>query len=129
MKEPERRILWLTLATTILVILAGILNGQMDLINFNPQLTGASPDSWWLANNWEAPWIQKTFFSFTLDGWHFVKFLTLNTYFCILLSVYNFGHILVFNNKLRFWDWVLSLIVLNIAHGIGFEISYNWLRG
>lgn len=111
-------------ASLILIILAAIINAQMDLLKFNPDVVGAT--GWWKANNWQASWWEKTFLSPFLDGWHFLKFLTFNIYFSILLLWFNLVQYL----RIRpfKWYWYLLYIPFNLAHGLGFELSYNLLR-
>jgi len=111
-------------ASILLIILAGVLNAQMDLLKFNPDAVGAT--GWWKANNWQAPWWSKTFLSPFLDGWHFLKFLTFNIYFSILLLWFNLVQYM--RIKPFRWYWYLLYIPFNLAHGLGFELSYNLLR-
>ena len=117
---------WMMVATLILISLAGILNAQMDLLKFNPGVVGAT--GWWKANNWQAPWWQKTLLSFTLDGWHFLKSLTFNIYFVILLCWANLAHTLFTGKQIKIRNVLYDLILFNIAHGVGFETSYKWFR-
>lgn len=106
------------------IMLGGIANSQMDLIQFRP--TEAWFDSaWWLAKNGFSPeyrsWWTKNIFSFCSDGWHFLKAVEIFSY-SFIISYF-------INKKLAVHCKLIGAVILYAIIGVFFELGYNFLKG
>lgn len=104
----------------LLLVIAGISNGGMDVLTYNPGKFPFSSD-WWHKRGkyaWnKRKWYTKYIFTMVSDGWHFLKFLQLFSLSLVppILDGANFVNSLL-----------IGLILYSII-GINFEIGYNFI--
>jgi len=115
----------LLLLGLILFIIAGFINGGMDVLIYDNNSFIFKSD-WWLSKgkySWDKrTWLKKYFLSFISNGWHFLKFIYI---ILMLLSI----SIMCFSGYLHIisFGFIIKIIILYIIEGSAFEIGYNYI--
>lgn len=102
----------------LLLIIAGIFNGEMDTIHHKPEKAWFK--GWWIENNWHysnpiIQWLMRYPLSFAKDGWHLCKSISIGA-FCLALAT---GFQIVANSIL------VSALIYYVIIGMSFNISYH----
>ena len=109
--------------TAVLLIVAGVTNGGMDVLQFNPRAFVFQSD-WWLTKGefaWnKRPWYTKYIFTMVSDGWHFLKFLNIMAYITAI--------VIQTTNDIRLIITILVCVfVAYTIVGLSFEYGYKFL--
>jgi len=109
--------------TAVLLIVAGVTNGGMDVLQFNPRAFVFQSD-WWLTKGefaWnKRKWYTKYIFTMVSDGWHFLKFLNIMAYITAI--------VIQTTNDIRLIITILVCVfVAYTIVGLSFEYGYKFL--
>jgi hypothetical protein len=117
--------MYLILLGFVLFVMAGIVNGGMDILTYNSN-TFIFKSDWWLSNgkySWDKrTWLKKYLLSFISNGWHFLKFIYI---MLMLLSI----SIMCFSGCLytTLFGFIIKIILLYIIEGSAFEVGYTYI--
>jgi len=105
------------LIIVVLKILAALLKGERDTIQFRPD------KSWFLSSFWIGKakwknWVWKYLLAPLADGWHLVEYLQILCYDAIITYMWyiNYGNV---------WSLLYVPVILSIIHFVWFHFSYE----
>ena len=122
--------------SVILILIAGVMQAEAELIRFTPDLSLFNKAPWWRDNNWKykskfLETIMRYMGSFAKDGFHFAKSLSIIFHSIVMglviITIMDIERQAV--ESLHAISYFFLVVALYYTiYGIGFNLRFHWTK-